>query len=46
MTWQLVYTKQAAKDAAKIASSGLKDKALALLNVLQANPFQNPLQRR
>ncbi len=43
MTWQLVYTKQAAKDAAKIASSGLKDKALALLNVLQANPFQNPL---
>ena len=43
MTWQLVYTKQAAKDAAKIARSGLKDKALALLNVLQANPFQNPL---
>ena len=43
MTWQLVYTKQAAKDAAKIANAGLKDKALALLNVLQANPFQNPL---
>ncbi|MBL0231812.1 MAG: Txe/YoeB family addiction module toxin [Moraxellaceae bacterium] len=42
MTWQLVYTKQAAKDAAKIANAGLKDKALALLNVLQANPFQNP----
>lgn len=42
MTWQIVYTKQANKDAAKIASSGLKDKALALLNVLQANPFQNP----
>lgn len=42
MTWQLIYTKQATKDATKLANTGLKDKALVLLNVLKANPFQNP----
>lgn len=42
MTWQLIYTKQANKDATKLANTGLKEKALALLNVLKANPFQNP----
>jgi Txe/YoeB family toxin of toxin-antitoxin system len=40
--WTLVYTKQAQKDAAKLAAAGLKARALALLDVLQANPFQNP----
>ncbi|MDJ0797321.1 MAG: Txe/YoeB family addiction module toxin [Calothrix sp. MO_167.B12] len=40
--WQLVYTKQAQKDAKKLASSNLKDKAEELLAVLAENPFQNP----
>lgn len=42
MTWQLVYTKQAQKDARKLTSSGLKDKAKALLQIVEANPYQNP----
>ena len=42
MNWQLVYTKQAQKDAQKLAAAGLKDKAKALLAVVQENPFQNP----
>ncbi|VXC65911.1 Toxin-antitoxin system, toxin component, Txe/YoeB family [Pseudomonas sp. 8Z] len=42
MTWQLVYTKQAQKDAQKLASADLKDKAKALLEVVRENPFQNP----
>ena len=42
MTWTLYYTKQAQKDAAKIAASGLKDKAQALLRIIEHNPYQNP----
>lgn len=42
MSWKLVYTKQAQKDAKKIASSGLKPKAEELLEILQKNPFHNP----
>ena len=42
MTWQVVYTKQAQKDAKKLASSGLKEKAKELLRVVEINPFQNP----
>lgn len=42
MTWQLVYTKQAQKDAQKLDAAGLKDKAKALLEVIRENPFQNP----
>ena len=41
-TWQLVYTTQAHKDAKKLAHSGLKPKALELLEILKINPFQNP----
>ena len=37
----LVYTKQAQKDAKKIASSGLKSKVLHLLTILEKDPFQN-----
>ncbi|MDX2241200.1 MAG: Txe/YoeB family addiction module toxin [Leptolyngbyaceae cyanobacterium bins.302] len=40
--WELVYTKQAQKDAKKLASSNLRDKAQALLDMIQADPFQNP----
>ena len=42
MTWRVVFTKQAQKDAHKLASSELKDKAQALLAVVSQNPFQNP----
>lgn len=42
MTWTLYYAKQAQKDAAKIAASGLKDKAQALLRIIEHNPYQNP----
>ena len=42
MKWSLVYTKQAQKDAKKLASSGLKNKATELLNVLEQDPYQNP----
>lgn len=42
MTWRLVYTKQAQKDAKKLASSGLKLKAQELLNLLAEDPFQKP----
>jgi toxin YoeB len=42
VTWALVYTKQAQKDAKKLASAGLKPKAQELLSILAANPFQSP----
>ncbi len=42
MTWKIVYTKHAQKDAKKLASSGLKEKAQVLLNTIKANPYQNP----
>jgi toxin YoeB len=42
VSWKLVYTKQAQKDAKKLASSNLKEKAEELLAVLEKNPFQNP----
>lgn len=42
MTWELVYTKQAQKDAKKLAAAGLKAKAQHLLKILKENPFQNP----
>ncbi len=42
MSWKLIYTKQAQKDARKIASKGLKNKVQDLLNILKENPFQNP----
>ncbi|WP_137169153.1 Txe/YoeB family addiction module toxin [Marinomonas sp. FW-1] len=42
MTWKLIYTKQAQKDAKKLASSGLKPKAQELLSLVAQNPFQKP----
>ncbi|MCW8796484.1 MAG: Txe/YoeB family addiction module toxin [Chlorobium sp.] len=42
MNWKLVYTRQAQKDAKKIASSGLKPKAKELLKILAENPYSNP----
>ena len=42
VNWKLVYTKQAQKDAKKIAATNLKDKVTELLAIIQVNPFQNP----
>ena len=42
MSWGLVYTRQAQKDAEKLAAAGLKSKAQALLAVLAENPYQSP----
>lgn len=40
--WELRYAHQAQKDAKKLASSGLKDKAEELLAVVRNNPYQTP----
>ena len=40
--WSVVLTKQAQKDARKLSTAGLKEKAMILLNVLQENPYQTP----
>ena len=42
MNWRLVYTRQARKDARKLAAAGIKPKAEALLQVLANDPFQAP----
>ncbi len=42
MSWKLVYTKAAQKDAEKLSKFGLKDKALKILEILKDDPFQNP----
>ena len=42
MNWELLFTKQAQKDAKKIASSGLRPKAEELLDILCKDPFQQP----
>ena len=40
--WEIYYTKQAKKDAKKLASAGLKIKAKELLSIIEDNPYQNP----
>ena len=40
MVWQLVYTKQAQKDAQKIVQAGLKKQTQELLDILVQNPLQ------
>ena len=42
MSWRLVYTRQAEKDAKKIAASGLRSKAEEIVQILRENPFQTP----
>ena len=42
MSWQVVFTKQAQKDARNLSSAGLKQKAQLLLSVVAENPFQTP----
>ena len=40
--WEIYYTKQAKKDAKRLSSAGLKNKAIELLDIVQHNPYQNP----
>lgn len=42
MSWSIVFTKQAQKDAKKIAASNLRPQVQRLLDVIADNPFQNP----
>ena len=42
MSWTLVYSRHAQKDAKKLAAAGLKGKALALLELVARDPFANP----
>jgi toxin YoeB len=41
VSWRLVFTKQAQKDAKKIANSGLKPQTERLLEILKKNPYLN-----
>ena len=42
MSWTVLCTKQAWKDAAKLAAAGLRKQAEVLLEVLRADPFASP----
>ena len=42
MSWRLVYTKQAQKDAERLTAAGLKSKAQTLLALLEENPYHMP----
>jgi len=42
VSWQLVFTKLAKKDAKKIVQSGLKPQANRLLDLLRKDPYRNP----
>jgi len=42
VSWRLVYTRQAQKDAENLSRAGLKEKARAILDLLSADPFQTP----
>lgn len=42
VSWAITYTKQAQKDAKKLASANLKPQAQRLLDILAMDPFQNP----
>ena len=42
MSWRVVYSRHAQKDARKLAQSNLRKKAQVLLTLLQKDPFQNP----
>ena len=42
MSWRIVYTKQAQKDAKKLTSSGLRSRAEKLLQILREDPYRKP----
>lgn len=41
-TWTLIYSRQAQKDAKKLAAAGLKPRAQQLLDVIAEDPFRAP----
>jgi toxin YoeB len=42
VSWRLVYTKQAKKDAKRLSPSGLKPQAEGLLDILREDPYRTP----
>jgi len=42
VNWQLVFTKQAQKDAKKIVQAGLRTQTERLLGILKENPYKTP----
>jgi len=42
VSWEIVYTKHAQKDAKKVSRSGLRNKVISLIEILKENPYQNP----
>jgi toxin YoeB len=42
VSWRVLYTRQAQKDAKRLAAAGLKEKAQGLLRLLEEDPFQSP----
>ena len=42
MSWRLVYTKAAQRDARRLAATGLRDRAQVLLEILTDDPFRSP----
>lgn len=42
MTWQVVYAKDALKDAKKVTAAGFKIKVQSLIAILELDPFQKP----
>jgi len=40
--YEIVYSRQAQKDAKKLAKSNLKEQAVALIEVLKRDPFESP----
>lgn len=45
MSWKVVLSKQATKDAKKLKACGLSQKAKELINILQNNPYQPPYEK-
>lgn len=44
MTWEVVFSRQAQKDAKRLAQAGLKRRAQSLLSLLRQDPFASPLR--
>ena len=40
--YKIVFTKQALKDVEKLKKSGISTKAKTLVDIIRANPYQNP----
>jgi Txe/YoeB family toxin of toxin-antitoxin system len=45
VNWQVILTKQAVKDARKIAASGLKKNAQKLIETLERDPYEPPYEK-